>query len=76
MSNNLKVLFVALSAHHLLKSVDRRCDRRTPLKLKELGADVRVVIPGNKDLDYPTEYKGDFRENGMERRDLYCKGDY
>ncbi|HHW23542.1 MAG TPA: glycogen synthase [Clostridiaceae bacterium] len=31
-----------------------------PVKLAELGADVRVVIPGNKDIDVPTRYIGDY----------------
>lgn len=31
-----------------------------PVKLSELGADVRVVIPGNKDIDVPTRYIGDY----------------
>lgn len=31
-----------------------------PLKLSRLGADVRVVIPGNKDIDVPARYIGDY----------------
>lgn len=61
MENKLKVLFVAAECSPFIK-VGGLGDvaGELPLKLKELGAEVRVVIPGNKDIDFPTRYKGDF----------------
>lgn len=61
MNNKLKVLYVAAECAPFIK-VGGLGDvaGELPLKLKELGADVRVVIPGNKDIHSPARYKGDF----------------
>lgn len=72
MSNKLKVLFVSAECAPFIK-VGGLGDvaGELPLKLKEMGVDVRIVIPGNKDMDSPTEYKGDFPVN-MGWRDETC----
>ena len=64
MDKKLKVLFVSAECAPFIK-VGGLGDvaGELPLKLKELGADIRVVIPGNRDMDFPTEYKGDFPVN-------------
>jgi len=64
MDNKLKVLYVSAECAPFIK-VGGLGDvaGELPLKLKELGVDVRIVIPGNKDIDYPTEYKGDYPVN-------------
>jgi len=64
MNSKLKVLYVSAECAPFIK-VGGLGDvaGELPLKLKELGADVRVVIPGNKDIDYPTRYKGDYPVN-------------
>lgn len=64
MENNLKVLFVAAECAPLIK-VGGLGDvaGELPLKLKEQGVDVHIVIPSNKDIDVPTVYKGDFPVN-------------
>lgn len=64
MENNLKVLFVAAESTPLIK-VGGLGDvaGELPLKLKELGVDVRIVIPSNKDIDVPTAYMGDYPVN-------------
>jgi len=70
MDNKLKVLYVSAECAPFIK-VGGLGDvaGELPLRLKELGVDVRVVIPGNKDIDYPTEYKGDFPVNFGWRRE-------
>jgi len=64
MNNKLKVLYVSAECAPFIK-VGGLGDvaGELPLKLKELGVDIRVVIPGNKDIDYPTLYKGDYPVN-------------
>ena len=64
MENKLKVLFVAAECTPLIK-VGGLGDvaGELPLKLQELGMDVRVVIPANKDIAAPTAYLGDFPVN-------------
>lgn len=61
MNKKLKILFVAAECSPYIK-VGGLGDvaGELPLKLKELGVDVRVVIPGNADITYPTQYVGDF----------------
>ncbi|MCX7771514.1 MAG: glycogen synthase [Clostridia bacterium] len=64
MESNLKVLFVAAECTPYIK-VGGLGDvaGELPLKLKELGVDVNIVIPANKDMEVPTQYKGDFPVN-------------
>lgn len=72
MENNPKILFVAAECSPLIK-VGGLGDvaGELPLKLKALGADIRIVIPANKDIDVPTLYKGDFPVN-LGWRDETC----
>lgn len=64
MKDDLKVLFVAAECSPFTK-VGGLGDvaGELPSSLRELGADVRVVIPGNNGIDGPTAYKGDFPVN-------------
>lgn len=61
MEKKIKVLYAAAECAPIIK-VGGLGDvaGELPKKLMELGADVRVVIPGNADINVPTVYKGDF----------------
>ncbi|NLU53769.1 MAG: glycogen synthase [Clostridiaceae bacterium] len=61
MENKVKVLFAAAECAPIIK-VGGLGDvaGELPRKLMELRADVRVVIPGNRDINVPSVYKGDF----------------
>lgn len=64
MENRLKVLFVVAECSPFVK-VGGLGDvaGELPLKLKELGVDVRIVIPANKDIAASTFYVGDYPVN-------------
>lgn len=72
MKSNLKVLFVAAECSPFIK-VGGLGDvaGELPLKLKELGVDVRIVLPANSEIDVPTHYKGDYPVT-MGRRKETC----
>jgi starch synthase len=64
MKKKLKVLFAAAECSPLIK-VGGLGDvaGELPIKLKELGQDVSIVIPANKDIGAATKYRGDFPVN-------------
>jgi starch synthase len=61
MGKKLKVLFAAAECSPYIK-VGGLGDvsGELPLKLKEIGADIHVIIPGNNDIKASTQYIGDF----------------
>lgn len=61
MENKLKILFAAAECSPFVK-VGGLADvaGELPVKLKELGADISVVIPGNKRIVAKTQYITDF----------------
>jgi len=61
MKSKLKVLFVAAECSPIIKAGGLGdVAGELPAKLRERGADVCVVIPGNKDIKIPARYKTDF----------------
>lgn len=61
MKSKLKILFVVAECSPLIK-VGGLADvaGELPIKLKGLGADISIVIPGNNSITAQTQYKDDF----------------
>ena len=72
MSEGLKILFVSAEVAPYAKTGGLAdVAGSLPQKLVELGHDVRVVLPGYKEINYEMDYVTDFQVE-LEQRNTTC----